>query len=66
MTDKELIVVVKSIHKSLCYCAPEAAEELLFDKLHPYIVGPSKRIAELEERIRQLESNVRTLINLDV
>jgi hypothetical protein len=56
MTDKELIVFVKALRSSLIYCAPEAVEELLFDKLKPYIVGASKRIAELEAQIRLLES----------
>ncbi len=55
MNEQELVKLVKSLYKSLMYCAPEAVEELMFDKLRPYILGPAKRIAELEKRIAELE-----------
>lgn len=53
MTDEELIIFVKSLRSSLIYCAPEAVEDLLFDKLRPHLVGPSRRVAELEARNTQ-------------
>lgn len=51
MNEQELVKFVKSLHKSLMYCAPEAVEELLFDKLHPHMCGPARRIAELEAQL---------------
>ncbi len=58
MTDGELITFVKSLKASLTYCAPEAIDELLFDKLRPHVVGPTKRIKELEGRNKQQELSI--------
>lgn len=61
MTDAELRALVRSIKSSITYCAPEALESLLYDKLHfvaASLIGWRLRVEELEVRVTELEDEI--------
>mgnify|MGYP001587786798 CR=1 FL=1 len=57
--DAEIVRLVKSITTSLPYCAPEALDGLLYDKMSPLVFGLRRatlRIAELESMLAEDEN----------